>query len=116
MSNCMNTWFQISMKRSPSSSGLPGGRRQCARRGRRRFPSRGRRAGVGHHPEVVALVLAALVVADADDALGRQADDVLPDVIGLVVFVIDRGQQLLGGQAEDLGQQLPAPLDGLFLK
>jgi len=25
MSNCMNTWFQISMKRSPSSSGLPGG-------------------------------------------------------------------------------------------
>ncbi len=25
MSNCMNTLFQISMKRSPSSSGLPGG-------------------------------------------------------------------------------------------
>ena len=25
MSNCMNTWFQISMKRSPSSPGLPGG-------------------------------------------------------------------------------------------
>ena len=24
-SNCMNTRFQISMKRSPSSSGLPGG-------------------------------------------------------------------------------------------
>ena len=62
------------------------------------------RAGVGHHPEVVALVLAALVVADADHALGRQADDLCPNLIGLVVFVIDGGQQPFGRQAVDLGQ------------
>jgi hypothetical protein len=38
------------------------------------FAARAAGAGVGHHPEVVGLVLAALVVADADHALGRQAD------------------------------------------
>ncbi len=35
------------------------------------FRARTAGTGVGHHPEVVALVLAAFVVADADDALGR---------------------------------------------
>ena len=73
-------------------------------------------AGVGHHPEVVALVLAALVVADADHPLGRQADHLGPDVIGLVVLVVDGGQQALGRQAVDLRQQLPAPFDRLALE
>src|SRR5690606_18583038 len=45
-------------------------------------------AGVGHHPEVVGLVLAALVVADANHALRRQADDLGPDVVGFIVFVV----------------------------
>ncbi len=53
--------------------------------------TRAARAGVGHHPEVVALVLAALVVADAHHALGRQADFLGPDVVGLVVLVVHRG-------------------------
>jgi hypothetical protein len=70
MSNCMNTWFQISMKRSPSSSGDRAGRPGCGAVVVEDLAARGRRAGVGHHPEVVALVLAALVVADADHALG----------------------------------------------
>jgi hypothetical protein len=54
-------------------------------------------AGVGHHPEVVGLVLLALVVADADHALGRQADFLGPDVVGLVVVDVDGGQQASGG-------------------
>ena len=73
-------------------------------------------AGVGHHPEVVALVLAALVVADADHALGRQADVLGPDVVGLVVLVVDGGRELVGRQAVDLGEQFPAPGDRLFLE
>ena len=80
------------------------------------FAARAAGAGVGHHPEVVALVLAALVVADADHALGRQADDLRPDAIGLVIFVVDGGQQFFSRQAIDLGQQLPAPLDAFFLE
>ena len=74
------------------------------------------RAGVGHHPEVVALVAAALVVADADHALGRQADFFGPDVVGLVVLFVHRGQQALGRQLVDLGQQLPGPLQALALE
>ena len=73
-------------------------------------------AGVGHHPEVVGLVLAALVVADADHALGRQADLLGPDVEGLVVLVVDRGQQALGRQLEDLREQLPAPVQRFALE
>ena len=73
-------------------------------------------AGVGHHPEVVALVLAALVVANADHPLGRQADDLGPDVIGLVILFVDGGQQLVGRQSVDLGQQLPAPFDAFLLE
>ena len=71
---------------------------------------------IGHHPEVVGLVAAALVVADADDALGRQADLFRPDVVGLVVFLVDGGQQALGRQLVDLGQQLPRPFQRLALE
>ncbi|MPM72281.1 hypothetical protein SDC9_119254 [bioreactor metagenome] len=74
------------------------------------------RAGVSHHPEIVALVAAALVVADADHTLGRQTDHFGPDVIGLIVFFIDGGQQLFCGQAKHLGQQLPTPLNRFELE
>ena len=43
------------------------------------FGARSARAGVGHLPEVVGGVRRALVVADADDALWRQADLLVPD-------------------------------------
>ena len=80
------------------------------------FRARAAGAGVGHHPEVVALVAPALVVADADHALGRQADDLGPDVVSLVVLLIDGGQQLVRLQSIDLGEQLPAPFDALLLE
>ena len=46
---------------------------------------------VAHHPEVVRRIARALVIADAHDALGRQADHLQPDVVGLVVLGIDGG-------------------------
>ena len=73
-------------------------------------------AGIGHLPEIVGCERRALVVADADDALGRQADVVAPDVIGLVIGVVDGCEQALLRQLPDLGQQLPGPGDGVFLE
>ena len=80
------------------------------------FRARTARAGVSHHPEVVGLVTSALVVANADHALWRQANFLGPDVIGLVVFSVHRRQQTLLGQLVDLGQQLPSPLQRLTLE
>ena len=69
------------------------------------------RAGVSHHPEVIALVfLGTFFVTNTHHALRRQANFLGPDVIGLVIVNVDRGQQLFCGQAVHLGQQLPAPL------
>jgi hypothetical protein len=73
-------------------------------------------AGVAHHPEVVGLVAPALVVADAHDALGRQADHLVPDVVGLVVLGVDGGPQALGRQLEVDGQQLPRVLQRVVLE
>src|SRR3546814_14253380 len=56
--------------------------------------------GVGHLPEVVRGVRRALVVADADDALGRQADVAMPDVESFVVGLVDGDQQALGRSEE----------------
>jgi hypothetical protein len=80
------------------------------------FAARAAGAGVGHHPEVVGLVAAPLVVADADHTLGRQADFLGPDVEGLVVLFVHSGQQALGRQLIDLGQQFPGPLQRLALE
>ena len=72
--------------------------------------------GVGHHPEIVGRVLGALVVADPHHPLGRQADLLGPDVVGLVVVDVDRGPELVGRQPEDLGQQFPAPDQAVALE
>ena len=80
------------------------------------FRARTARAGVGHHPKVVGLVLATLVVANAHHALGRQADDFCPDVIRLVVVDIDGGPKLVGWQLVDLGEQLPRPHQCIVLE
>ncbi len=80
------------------------------------FRARAAGAGVGHHPEVVGLVAAALVVADADHTLGRQADFFRPDVVSLVVFEVHSSQQALGRQQVDLGQQFPGPFQRLALE
>ena len=89
------------------------------------FRARTARAGVGHHPEVVGLVAAALVVADADDAVflkdtlrrpTRLDKNGFPNRISLIVFHVHRGVQLVGGQLVDLSQQFPRPLQRLALE
>ena len=74
-------------------------------------------AGVGHLPEVVGLVLrAARLVADAHAALLRHADGLGPEVVGLVVGLVDRGPEPLRRQLVDLGEQLPGELDRVLLE
>ena len=80
------------------------------------FAARTARAGVGHHPKVVALVTPALVVANADDPLGRQTNFFGPNVVGLVVFLVDGGEQALFGQLVNLGEQLPSPFQAFTLE
>ena len=73
-------------------------------------------AGVAHHPEVVAHVATTLVVADAHDALGRHADDLVPDLVGLVVLGVHGHPELVLGQLEVLGEQLPRVGNGVVLE
>ena len=109
-SNCMKTRFQNSRKRSPSSSGLPG----------RAAPdvlaavdedlrARPARAGIAHRPEIIR-------GRDADDAVVREAGDLLPVAGRLVVVVIDGDEQLVLLQPELLGDQVPGELDRALLE
>ncbi len=71
-------------------------------------------AGDSHGPEVVLL-------AQALDALGGDADLLAPDLLGLVVVEVDGDPELLRLQAvaavrHGAGQQLPGVLDGAFLE
>ena len=65
-------------------------------------------AGVAHHPEVVGGIACPLVVTDANDTFGRHADFLGPDVVGFVIFGIDRDGELVGGNLEDDGEQFQA--------
>ena len=49
-------------------------------------------------------------------ALDREADRVGPDLVGLVVAVVDGDPHPVGVDAEHLGDQLPRPRDGLGLE
>ena len=73
-------------------------------------------AGIGHLPEVVRGIRGALVVADAHDAFRRQADHRVPQVVGLIIGVVDGDQQAFRVQAPDLGQQFPRPGNGFLLE
>ncbi|EGY00849.1 hypothetical protein AZA_84542 [Nitrospirillum viridazoti Y2] len=66
-------------------------------------------AGVAHGPEIVGR-------GDADDAVVRQAGHLLPQAMRLVIGVVDRDQQLVLGQGEGLGDQVPGQLDGVGLE
>ena len=67
------------------------------------------RAVVAHRPEIV-------LGRDADDAALGQAGDLLPQVEGLVVGVIDGRGQPVGAEAPFLGQQVPGELDRAILE
>ena len=60
-------------------------------------------------PEVVLL-------AETEDVLSGDADLLVPDLESLVIVLVDGGVQTVGIQADDLGQELPAPCDSLVLE
>ncbi|MPM16644.1 hypothetical protein SDC9_63025 [bioreactor metagenome] len=67
-------------------------------------------AGAGADlPEVI-------LFAHADDALGRHTDLVDPDVLGLVVILVDGHPEQLLGNLQFLGQKFPCPGGRLVLK
>ena len=78
--------------------------------------ARAARSRISHHPEVVRSVFFTFVVANADDAVGWQANLVVPNVVGFLVINVDRGQQLFCRQTVYLGQQLPAPFERVALE
>ena len=66
-------------------------------------------AGISHRPEIVRS-------GDADDAVVREAGDLLPVAGRLVVIVVDGDQQLVFLQPEILRDQLPGELDRALLE
>ena len=64
-------------------------------------------AGRAHGPQIVGV---------ADDAVIAEAGDLLPQSAGLFVGRVDRDQQLVLGQADHLGDEIPGEGDGLFLE
>ena len=80
--------------------------------------ARAARAGVAHCPEVVGSVWRALVVADADHALGRYANFLVPDLVGFVIGGVDGDPELFLGQIQPLvgSQKLPGVMDGVTLE
>ena len=66
-------------------------------------------AGIPHGPEVVG-------GRDRNDAVVGQAGDLLPQLGRLLVLGIDGDQQLIRGQAELLGHQVPGQLDRQILE
>ena len=66
-------------------------------------------AGLAHGPEVV-------LVAHALHALGSNANLVDPDLLGLVVTVVDRDPEAVTVVAQHLGEQLPSQRDGRGLE
>ena len=67
------------------------------------------RSHITHLPEVV-------LVAEALDALHRNANDVVPDLLGLVVALVHGDPQLVAVESEYLRGQLPTPGNCLFLE
>ena len=57
-----------------------------------------------------------VLVAVAVDALRRDADLVVPDAVGLVIVEVDGHVEAIGGEAEELGHQLPGEAYGAFLE
>ena len=66
-------------------------------------------AGVAHHPEVI-------VRRNADDPRIRQAGDLLPEAVRLIVIVVDCDEEFVLGQVEVARDQGPRMLDRQLLE
>ena len=110
VSNCMNTRFQISMNRSPSASGEPGGPpgmwSPVIVENLRARPAG---AGVAHRPEIVAC-------RDADDPLLGEPGDLPPQIERFVIVVIDGDGELFRRQPQVARQQAPCEFDRVVLE
>ena len=78
--------------------------------------ARAARAGIAHGPEVVGGVRRALVVADADHALGRHTDFLCPDVIRFVIGGVDGDPELFLRQLEHASKEGPGEGDRVVLE
>jgi hypothetical protein len=76
--------------------------------------ARAARPRLGHPPEVG--VVTGFDVAPAGDALRTDPDLVVPDVVGLVVVLVDGDADPIGRDLVDLGQELPGPMDRFALE
>lgn len=65
--------------------------------------------GIAHRPEIVA-------GRNADDAVIGKTGDLLPEIKGLIVGMINRDQQAVAVDAEFLGDQVPGMGDRFFLE
>ena len=74
------------------------------------------RTRIGHLPEIVRGVARTFVVANADNAFGRHANFVLPNIVGLVVVLVHGHPEPFLGQRIDLSQQRPGQADGIMLE
>ena len=66
-------------------------------------------ARIAHSPEVVFL-------PQAHDAVFGNADQIAPEIVGLVVIEVNRHPELVGGQTVAVGQEVPGELNGFFLE
>ena len=66
-------------------------------------------SGLTHRPEIVR-------AGNADDAVVRQAGNLLPQRMRNVVFGVDGDEQAVGGKTELLGDERPGQLDGEILE
>src|ERR1700761_6271829 len=73
------------------------------------FRTRAARAGIAHRPEIVRS-------RNADDAIVREAGDLLPIARRLIIVVVNGDEQLVLLQPEILGDQIPSELDRAILE
>ena len=74
------------------------------------------RSRVCHLPEIIRRERRTFVVADADDAIFRQSDFFVPQIVSFVVCVVDRDKQTIFRQSEHTREQLPRPDDRVALE
>ena len=109
-SYCMKTRFQISMKRSPSASGEPGGPPGILSPWSKKISEHGPHGPVSPIAQKLSEPAMRMIAA-----LG-QPGDLLPQIEGLVVVDIDGDGQLVLRQPEFLGDQVPGELDRAVLE
>ena len=56
------------------------------------------------------------IILQPDDAFIGYADDIVPDMIGFIIFRINGDPQLVSGQFQFFGKKFPGPGDDFFLE